>query len=234
MKITFISDTHTYMYDYNNNYKELILPEGDILCCSGDIMSSGYNEGEIIHFLKWINKQSFRYKIFIAGNHDRVFEDKPLIANEIITKYAGEGVIYLQNTSIEIEGLTFYGTPHQPYFGGWAFNVPDFEKLINIYQQIPDNVDVLLTHCPPYGILDQSHRTYYHNPSGENHLGSIELKEVLAAKQLSKTQPRVVAFGHIHGDGGKQLQIDDTLYINASLCDELYEPVNNIVSIELT
>jgi Icc-related predicted phosphoesterase len=109
-----------------------------------------------------------------------------------------------------------------------------FEKLIYIYQQIPDNVDVLLTHCPPYGILDQSHRPNYHNPSGENHLGSMELKEVLAEKTLKKTQPRVVAFGHIHGDGGKQLQIDDTLYINASLCDEDYDPANYIVSIELT
>jgi Icc-related predicted phosphoesterase len=232
MKITFISDTHTYMYDYN--YKELILPEGDILCFSGDMMSSGHNEGEIIHFLKWINKQPFKYKIFIAGNHDRIFEDKPLIADELIQKYAGEGVFYLKNSSIEIDGLTFYGTPHQPYFGGWAFNVPDFEKLIYIYQQIPDNVDVLLTHCPPYGILDQSHRPNYHNPSGENHLGSMELKEVLAEKTLKKTQPRVVAFGHIHGDGGKQLQIGDTLYISASLCDEDYDPANYIVSIELT
>ena len=232
MKITFISDTHTYMYD--DNYKELILNGGDILCFTGDIMSSGYNEGEIIHFLKWFSKQPFRYKIFIAGNHDRLLEDKPLIANDLISQYKDKGIIYLKNSSVEIEGLTFYGTPHQPYFGGWAFNVPDYEKLIYIYQQIPDNVDVLLTHCPPYGILDQSHRPNYHNPSGENHLGSIELKEVLAAKNLTKTQPRVVAFGHIHGDGGKQIQIGNTLYINASLCDESYEPVNNIVSIELT
>jgi Icc-related predicted phosphoesterase len=232
MNITFISDTHTYMYD--NNYKELILPEGDILCFTGDIMSSGYNEGELIHFLKWISKQPFKYKIFIAGNHDRLLEDKPLIANDIISQYTDKGVIYLKNTSIEIEGFTFYGTPHQPYFGGWAFNVPDYGKLISIYQLIPDNVDVFLTHCPPYGILDQSHRSNYHNPSGENHLGSMELKEVLDAKILNNTQPRVVAFGHIHGDGGKQIQIGDTLYINASLCDEYYEPVNNIVRIELT
>ena len=232
MRITFISDTHTYMYD--KDYKELILNEGDILCFTGDIMSSGYNEGELIHFLKWLSKQPFKYKIFIAGNHDRLLEDKSLIANEIISPYNDKGVIYLKNSSVEIEGLTFYGTPHQPYFGGWAFNVPDYEKLINIYQQIPDNVDVLLTHCPPYGILDQSHRPNYHNPSGENHLGSMELKEVLAGKKQFKTQPRVVAFGHIHGDGGKMIEIGDTLYINGSLCDESYEPINNIVSINLS
>jgi Icc-related predicted phosphoesterase len=232
MKITFISDTHTYMYD--DNYKELILPKGDVLCFSGDIMSSGYNEGELIHFLKWLTKQPFKYKVFIAGNHDRYLEDKPLLANDIISMYQHYGIVYLNNSTFEIDGIKFYGTPHQPYFCGWAFNVPDNEKLINIYQMIPDDVDVLLTHCPPYGILDQSHKPNYSNPTGEEHLGSMELKEVLAQKQLTKTQPRVVAFGHIHGDGGKKMQIGDTLYINASLCDENYDPVNNIVIIDLT
>ena len=232
MKLTFISDTHTYMYD--SNYKELILPEGDILCFTGDIMSSGHNEGELIHFLKWFSKQQFKYKIFIAGNHDRFLEKYSALANDIISDYRKDGVIYLKNSSVEIEGLKFYGTPHQPYFCDWAFNVPDSNKLIDIYKQIPDDTDVLLTHCPPYGILDQSHRPNYSNPTGEEHLGSMELKLVLGEKCQFGCSPRVVAFGHIHGDGGKQLQIGDTLYINASLCDENYDPVNNIVTIELT
>lgn len=232
MKITFISDTHTYMYD--EHYKELILPEGDILCFSGDIMSSGYKEGELIHFLKWLSKQPFKYKIFIAGNHDRFLEDKRLIAEEIISRYQDYGVVYLNNSSFEYEGIKFYGTPHQPYFCGWAFNVPDFEKLVNIYRMIPDDTDVLLTHCPPYGILDQSHQSNYSNPTGENHLGSLELKEVLAEKYHRDGQPRVHAFGHIHGDGGKQMQGENTLYINAALCDEKYDPVNDIITIDLT
>jgi Icc-related predicted phosphoesterase len=232
MKITFISDSHTYLYD--ELYRELVLPEGDVLCFSGDIMSSGHNEGELIHFLKWFSKQPFKIKIFIAGNHDRFIENQPLIAKEIISNYQNYGVIYLKDSSFEYEGIKFYGTPYQPFFCNWAFNVADFEKLVNIYQQIPDDIDVLLTHCPPYGILDQSHHPNYSNPDGENHLGSMELKEVLAEKSLKKCQPRVVAFGHIHGDGGKMMKIGDTLYINASLCDEYYEPVNNIVSIDLT
>ena len=232
MKLTFISDTHTYMYD--SYYKELRLPEGDILCFTGDIMSSGHNEGELIHFLKWFSKQPFKYKIFIAGNHDRFLEKYSALAKDIISDYRKDGVIYLKNSSVEIEGLKFYGTPHQPYFCDWAFNVPDSNKLIDIYKQIPDDTDVLLTHCPPYGILDQSHRPNYSNPTGEEHLGSMELKLVLAEKCQFGCSPRVVAFGHIHGDGGKQLQIGDTLYINASLCDEKYDPVNNIVTIELT
>ena len=232
MKITFISDTHTYMYD--SNYKELILPEGDILCFTGDIMSSGHNEGELIHFLKWFSKQPFTYKIFIAGNHDRLLEDKRPLTDEIISRYQKDGVVYLNNTSFEVGDIKFYGCPHQPYFGGWAFNVPDYDKLIHIYQMIPEDTDVLLTHCPPYGILDQSHRPNYSNPTGEEHLGSMELKEVLTTKSQFGVMPRVIAFGHIHGDGGKQMQIGDTLYVNASLCDENYEPVNNIITIDLT
>ena len=232
MKITFISDTHTYMYD--ENYKELILPEGDVLCFSGDIMSSGHNEGELIHFLKWFSKQPFNLKIFIAGNHDRYLENFPKLAEEIISNFIEYGVVYLNNTSYEYNGVKFYGTPHQPYFCGWAFNVKDPDKLLTIYRQIPDNIDVLLTHCPPYGILDQSHRpNYYSNPTGEEHLGSMALKELLAEKSLNKTQPRVVAFGHIHGDGGKKVEINNTTYINASLCDENYDPTNEIITIEV-
>lgn len=232
MKITFISDTHTNMYD--ENYKDLFLSEGDILCFTGDIMTSGLYEGEILHFLKWFSKQPFKYKIFIAGNHDILFEKYPLIADEFISRYQKDGVIYLNNTSFEYEGIKFYGTPHQPYFCGWAFNVPDHKKLVDIYNMIPDDTDVLLTHCPPFGILDQSHRSNFHNPTGEEHLGSVELKEVLDDKGQRGCLPKVVAFGHIHGDGGKQLQIDSTLYINGSLCDENYDPVNDIISIELT
>ena len=172
--------------------------------------------------------------IFIAGNHDRFLEVKRLIAEDIISRYQDYGIVYLKNSSFECEGFKFYGTPHQPYFCGWAFNVPDFEKLVNIYRQIPDDVDVLLTHCPPYGILDQSHQPHYSNPTGENHLGSMELKEVLAEKNQLNNAPRVVAFGHIHGDGGKKMQVGDTLYINAALCDEHYDPVNDIITIDLT
>lgn len=233
MKITFISDTHTYMYD-KKNYKELILPEGDILCFSGDIMTSGYNEGEIIHFLKWFSKQPFFYKIFIAGNHDRLFETNHYITDEIISNYIDYGVVYLNNSSFEYEGVKFYGTPYQPFFCNWGFNIPDSHKLKEIYSMIPIDTDILLTHCPPYGILDQSHQSNWSNLTGEKHLGSVELREVLDEMSQKDTSPRVVAFGHIHGDGGKKIQIGNTVYINASLCNEDYEPLNDIITIELT
>jgi Icc-related predicted phosphoesterase len=232
MILTFISDTHTYMYD--KNYKELILSKGDVLCFTGDIMSSGYSEKELVDFLEWFSKQPYKYKIFIGGNHDRFLEDNSFIAEEIISEFASCGVIYLKNTSFEYEGIKFYGTPYQPYFCGWAFNVPDDKKLLNIYKMIPDDVDVLLTHCPPYGILDKSHRPNYSNPTGENRLGSTALREVIDDMFHHNCPPRVVAFGHIHGDGGKQKQIGDTIFINASLCNEDYEPINDIVTIELS
>jgi Icc-related predicted phosphoesterase len=231
LNLTFISDTHTNMYD--SHYKELTLEKGDILCFSGDLMTHGYNEGELIHFLKWFSKQPFKCKIFIAGNHDRYLENYPSIANDIISAYKSKGVVYLNNSSFEYEGIKFYGTPYQPYFCGWAFNVPDCEKLMNTYQQIPDDTDILLTHCPPFGILDQSHQPNYSNPTGENNLGSKELRKVLDEKCERNCQPKVVAFGHIHGDGGKKVEINNTTYINASLCDENYDPKNEIITIEI-
>ena len=82
--------------------------------------------------------------------------------------------------------------------------------------------------------MDQSHRPLYNNPTGENHLGSMELKEVLDEMNQFNKAPRVVAFGHIHGDGGKMMKIGNTLYINASLCDENYDPVNDFITIDLT
>jgi Icc-related predicted phosphoesterase len=104
---------------------------------------------------------------------------------------------------------------------------------MNIYQQIPDDTDILLTHCPPFGILDQSHHPNYSNITGEKNLGSKELRKVLDEKCERNCQPKVVAFGHIHGDGGKKVNINNTTYINASLCDENYDPTNEIITIEI-
>lgn len=163
-----------------------------------------------------------------------MFENFPLIPNDIIKEYQQYGIVYLEDSSFEYEGIKFYGTPYQPYFCDWAFNVKNSEYLKEVYRMIPDDVDVLLTHCPPYGILDQTHKYSFDNLTGEKHLGSIELSQVLNEKSQNNTMPKVVAFGHIHGDGGRKVKIDNTIYINASLCNENYDPVNNIISIDLS
>ena len=207
MKITFISDTHCKHNRMNP------LPGGDILIFSGDAMSSGYYPQELDGFLIWLKDQPYTYKICIAGNHDRYCETLPsYMTKDVYEKYYDQGVRYLCNESIEIEGLKIYGTPYQPYFCDWAFNVPDSEKLYNIFKQIPEGIDILITHCPPYDILDKSHlpRPQW-GRTGEEPLGSKELSKVL--DELGDKAPRYHAFGHIHGDGGKTLVKGNTTYM---------------------
>lgn len=227
MKVTFISDTHTRQM----NMKPL--PGGDILIFSGDAMSSGYSPIELTNFIEWIKVQPYKYKICVAGNHDRYCEAYPVyVIKDMFEKYYDDGVRYICDELIDVEGLKIYGTPYQPYFCGWAFNVSDEDKLYNIYKQIPEDVDIFVTHCPPYDILDKSHvvRTIW-GMNGEEPLGSEVLTEVL--NELGEHKPKYVAFGHIHGDGGKTIEIEGTTYINASVCDEKYQPVNDIVTLDI-
>lgn len=226
MKVTFISDTHTAHNSLGT------LPGGDILIFSGDFMNSGYNEFDIYNFMDWLKDQPYEYKVVVAGNHDRFMEFSKLQGENIISDYYDYGIRYLIDSGIDIKGLKIYGTPYQPYFCNWAFNVRDDEKLYGIYKMIPENVDILVTHCPPYGILDRSHvvREMF-GTNGEEPLGSKALLKVL--DELGDKAPRYVAFGHIHGDGGKVERLGNTTYINASVCNEAYKPINEIVTIEI-
>ena len=192
MKITFISDTHT-------QHKKIELPGGDILIFSGDFMGSGYRVYEAQSFLKWFSEQPYKYKIFIAGNHDRYCENNPELFEALVDDYVDQNVIYLKDDMIEV-------------------------VLTSLYQNIPEDLDILITHCPPYNILDKSHD--YRN--GEEPLGSKELETVLS--ELIH-RPKIHCFGHIHGDGGNTLT-DGVCYINASVCDENYNPINKIVTID--
>ena len=207
-KYIFISDSH-------NKHKQLIIPECDFLIHCGDISSMGY-EHEVISFLSWFNKQKARHKIFIAGNHDWMFERNRTLAKSLIP----EGIIYLEDEAIEIEGINFYGTPVNLEFCNWAFNRTE-ESLRRYFEGIPDNVDVLITHNPPYGILDEV------NNNGM-HLGSPSLTDIV----LTRVNPKIHAFGHLHSSHGTK-RIGNTLFINASNLDEDYQCVYEPIVIEI-
>ena len=129
MRITVISDTHTRhglipMED---------LPGGDLILHAGDIMNSGYNKNDIHDFCTWFHSlNQYQDKVFIAGNHDRMFENHPLEANTIVNNYGS--VIYLQDDDLVLYGdgpegnspndnIRIYGSPWQPEFYAWAFNL---------------------------------------------------------------------------------------------------------------
>lgn len=203
--ITFISDTHS-----KHAYCTADLPGGDILIHSGDMSSVGY-EHELHAFLKWFSKQKYEHKVFIAGNHDWIFERNPARAQQILSDYPD--VIYLQDSSVELQGLKIYGSPWQPAFHDWAFNLPrNGEELREKWDAIPDDTDILITHGPPHQVLD--YVIWSQSSAGCERL----------QPRVFELQPLIHSFGHIHSAGIRELtNITKTVFINASVLDERYD-----------
>jgi Icc-related predicted phosphoesterase len=184
------------------------LGDGDILVHAGDLSSLGHKH-EIINFLNWFAKTPFEHKIFVAGNHDFYFEKN----FQIDEKYAEMGIHYLFDDQITIDGITFYGSPWQPEFYDWAFNLPkNGYELKQRWDMIPQNVDVLITHGPAFGILDYA-------PMG-GHVGC----ELLLDK-IMEVKPKIHVCGHIH-EGYGQKTINGVEFLNASVLNGQYQHKN--------
>ena len=208
MEITFISDTHWLVRDAQDRLDmEDLLPGGPILVHAGDVSGRG-TEPEIRQFLDWFSKLPYMHKVLIAGNHDFFFEvAKPEEVAALIAEYPG--ITYLNDSGATIEGIKFWGSPVTPFFHNWAFNRwPD--EIKPHWDMIPEEVDVLITHGPPKGILD------YTEYDRDNVGCSLLLEKVKQVK------PKVHVFGHIHEARGKK-EVDDTVFINASMVTLRYE-----------
>lgn len=208
MKIVAISDTHTFE-------DQIVVPEGDVLIHAGDATIEG-SIAEVARFAEWFQSQPHEHKIFVAGNHDWLFQTQRALARSMIEDFA----YYLEDSLVEIEGVTFYGSPWQPEFCNWAFNVRRGQDIARKWNMIPEGVDVLITHGPPYGIRDWA-------IEGGEHLGCEEL-----LKRVERIKPRFHVFGHIHGGAGGTTR-NGTLFYNVSICDESYAPVNAAATLEL-
>ena len=210
MKIVCLSDTH-------NCNGQITVPDGDILIHAGDATITGTVD-EIVLFNEWFANLPHPYKIFVAGNHDWLFETNNRLARSLLDK----SIVYLQDSFVEIEGLKIYGSPWQPRFFDWAFNLNRGAELGEKWKLIPDDTDVLITHGPPFGILDEVPRRYF-----VENTGCEELR-----KRVEKVRPKLHVFGHIHCGYGA---VDNfgVKFINASNCDESYEPTNKAIVIDL-
>lgn len=197
MKILHISDTH----NKHNLLKNL--SDADVIIHSGDVSFAG-SENEVIDFFKWFGALPYKYKIFIAGNHD----DCLFGAN---IDGLPENCFYLCNSGITIKGVKFYGVPMfiEDAISGF------YDKNI---LKIPNCTDILITHQPPYCILDSSTSVNY----GDRNL----LQTVL------KIQSKLHLFGHIHDAYGVE-KIDNKSFVNASLLDEAYNLLNNPILLEI-
>lgn len=233
MRLVALSDTH-------NEHSSVQVPDGDVLIFSGDFMTCGYKNNEVISFASWINSKPHKHKIIVAGNHDRLMESY----QSQCLSYFSKDVIYLKDSGIVIDGVNFWGSPYQPWFYDWSFNVHRGAPIRKHWDKIPDNTDVLITHGPPYGVLDQMRpevetwKSKLLIPPTE-HLGCEEL-----ALAVNRVKPKIHIFGHIHGSYGKQGYTDkeaeslmmpkvSTISYNVSICNEQYHPVNEPFVIDL-
>jgi len=182
MKLTAFSDTH-------GHHRKITLPQSDIFIFAGDAMTCGYKEQELIDFLAWYDKQDAEHKILVAGNHDRWIERHRGMFQDLLKYYPS--IIYLEDSGVVLYGLNIWGTPHSKHFCGWAFNRSDYE-MEHLFSHIPEDVDILVSHAPQYGILDQLER-------GER------VGEKTLTDRIEKTPGlRRHIFGHIHCQYGQQ------------------------------
>lgn len=197
-KLVMISDTHGRHRRYN-------LPSGDILIHAGDI-SRRSSAKDIHDFMAWFEAQPHPHKILIAGNHDFLAERDSAAFRYLLPA----GVHYLENQSVHIMGLHFWGSPVTPTFMNMAFNRKRGEEIGAVWQQIPETVDVLITHGPPFGILDRSI------------LGTRVGCKALSQTML-KRQAKVHIFGHIHEAYGRH-EANNCTYFNAALARTRLRP----------
>jgi len=208
LDIVCISDSHTRPFGD--------LPEANLLLFTGDGTSVGRIE-EVTRLNKMFKEVSHRYDkiVMIPGNHDLLFERDRRLALEIM-----EDAEVLIDSGTNFEGFNIWGSPYTPRFMHWAFNADRGEDIQRHWDMIPDKTDILITHGPPKGILDQI-------KAGEEHLGCQQLMVT-----VDKIKPKLHAFGHIHGGYG-QFKSADTLFVNSSLVTETYQPLNKAIKVTI-
>jgi Icc-related predicted phosphoesterase len=201
LRLVALSDTH-------KTHTQVKVPEGDVLIYAGDFCTHGFSYGEIFSFRDWFLSQPHKHKIFISGNHDRLMELQPQLAEEF------KDCHYLFNSGVTINGVSFWGSPYTPWFNNWAFNLWGVKNLRSNWAKIPHQTNVLITHGPPYGILDGPY------------LGDQQLCEAIYEKT-----PDIHIFGHIHCGYGTYT-FGAVNFYNVSICDDAYNPVNEVTIID--
>lgn len=197
------------------------LPPADFIIHCGDISGKG-DEYSVRQFLDWFSSlYQYDHKIFIAGNHDWLFESTPGLAKKLVEEYKDKNVHYLEDSGVELWGVNFWGSPVTRPFNDWAFNRPE-EKMKQHWGAIPENTDVLITHGPPYMLMD------YAESGSAEHTGS----ESLYWTVFDRVRPQVHCFGHIHEQYGVK-EIDGIKIVNASVLDGAYKLVNPPVLVEV-
>jgi len=189
MRIVLISDTHGL-------HRQLDVPGGDLLIHAGDFTLNSKPPSIVSDFNAWLGSLPHRHKVVVPGNHEYLLEDprqRSAITNATL----------LIDSGVEVEGISIWGSPTTPLYGG-AFGKSIPEDRQRLWAQVPEGLDILITHGPPFAILD-------HGGSAERREGCPYLFEA-----VFRARPRLHVFGHVHAGYGT-LRTDDTLFVNASL-----------------
>ncbi len=190
----------------------MTVPDGDLLIVAGDFTKRGRRD-EIAAFDCWLGTQPHRHKVVVAGNHDFGLQDLPDRA-ALITR-----ATYLEDAGTTVDGLRIWGSPWQPRFFDWAFNLDRGEPLRQVWARIPDGTDVLVTHGPPRHVLDLTDH-------GEP-VGCDDLREAVL-----RIRPKLHVFGHIH-EGYGQVVEEGIRFVNACACNLRYQPVQPPIVVDL-
>lgn len=220
MRIVCISDTHN-LHVYQRG--SLAVPEGDVLVHCGDATMRGTYE-EVALFATWFAAFPHKHKIFVPGNHDWIFEER--------LKEYGEHAHWdidwadcLIDNGVTIDGVKFWGSPWQPEFCNWAFNLPRGPELKKHWDLIPADTDVLITHSPPLGILDGIRRQEWKYDKKLDRVEPTWITEHVGCADMwqavRRVKPQLHAFGHIHVGYG-QVFLDGTHYVNCAVANEKY------------
>ena len=208
MIIDCVSDLHGF---------KPLLPGGDLLIIAGDLTARDTAD-QHEDFKEWVLSQKYTRKILIAGNHDGHIQRCELPRYD-------DGIDYLQDFGTEFEGLKIWGSPWTPTFYDWHFMKDRGEPIKKMWDLIPDDTEILITHGPPFGIQDQ---VKYSSKAQEGKFAGCEELRNAIDHRLKKLKLHV--FGHVHEGYGKVI-VNGVHHVNASIMDEEYRPVNKPIRI---
>jgi Icc-related predicted phosphoesterase len=212
MKVLCVSDIHMKWID---------TPPGDLLLVAGDFSFSG-SRRELEWYEEWLTAQPQPWKVWISGNHEKGL-DPAFGGNEQLAYDIAErtGTVYLHNQMFTIDGVNIWGVPEQPAFCNWAWNRMRGAELRAIWECVPEQTDILLTHGPPYGYGDLC-------PNGFR----AGCKDMLWMLENRTKVPEYIVCGHIHLSNGEyEIKREDgkvVKVINAAICDEGYKATNPV------
>jgi Icc-related predicted phosphoesterase len=201
-KIVALSDTHR---------ERTKLPKADILIFAGD--DDINSTSNLLNLKRYLISSNAKIIIVVAGNHDFYLEK---IGKKKCKQFFSP-IIYLEDDVIDIEGIKIYGSPWSPKFNDWAFMKERGDDISNMWNNIPLDIDILITHGPPMRILDDV---------GMLPVGCFDLR-----RKVDMIKPKYHIFGHVHEGYGKE-KLNKTTFMNVSICDKYYNPVNKLVEVE--